>query len=90
MNFIKSFVVKPNESIDIDFGKPVLRIGYLQTSSNSLYISKADSEDVLFYLPNSRSYCSHFNFTTGVTNLTIYNSGEGNANISIIVEKFGN
>ena len=90
MNFIKSFVIKPSESAVIDFDKPVLRIGYMQTSSNSLYISKVNSENVLFYLPNSRSYCSHFNFTTGVTNLTIYNSGEVNVNISIIVEKFGN
>ena len=90
MNFIKSYVVKPSESVEIDFTAPILRFGYLQTSSNSLYISKVNDENILFYLPNSRSYFSHFNFTTGVNKIVIFNSGEGNANCSILVEKWGN
>lgn len=90
MNFIKSYVIKPAEYVDIIFSNPVLRLAYLQTSSNSLYISKINEENVLFYLPNSRSYISHFNLTTGINKLTIFNSGESNANISVIVEKWGN
>lgn len=90
MNFIKSYVIKPTESVEINFTAPILRFGYLQTSSNNLQISKVNDENTLFYLPNSRSYFSHFNFTTGVNKITIFNSGDGNAICSILVEEWGN
>jgi hypothetical protein len=54
------------------------------------YISAIDKESVNFNLPNSRNMINHLKFTTGIRSMTINNSGDGTAIVSIAVEEWGN
>lgn len=90
MNFIQSYNVSASNLVKINFPVPALKIAYIQTSANNLYISALDNENTNFNLPNSRNMINHLKFTTGVRSITITNSGEGTAVISIGVEEWGN